>query len=121
MLVAGATYPDGDGHVEPYATASFGPNGGAQSVTSGPYPEGTAGGSYGTAEGSNEDHSLGNGKGQRGLDNDHTRATAAGKPPKKGVGDTSKDPFDTVPGVDGSPWKGPDPVYRRPGRTTQRP
>lgn len=115
-----AGYPDGDGHVEPYASENFREPSGGQSLKAGGYPEPTCGDGYGTAAG-DFDNSIPR-SGPRGDANDHTRATAAGKPPAKGSKDTSKDPFDVAVGTDGqSPWKRPDPVHRRPGSTTQRP
>lgn len=115
-----ASYPDGDGHIEPYAGFAYTEPDGSQSLKAGAYPMPTAGDGYGTQDDPADDHSMIPGK-VHGLPGDHERATGASTRRSTDKGAT-KDPFDTVPGVDGkSPWRKPDPVYRRGSGTTQRP
>lgn len=111
---------EGDGHIKPYAFEPFSVPGGPQVLAENGPETDLAG--YGTAEGTNEDHRMSYAEDLLPrFANDATRASNAGKPDVSG-GETECDPFDTVPGMDGqSPWTRPDPVYRRPGSTTQRP
>jgi hypothetical protein len=117
-----ASYPDGDGHIEPYAGFSYREPDGSQSLKAGGHPMPTAGDGYGTQDDPADDHSLSYGHAMRPtFAGDHERATAARTRRSEDKGDT-KDPFDTVGGVPGSgPWRKPDPVYRRGSGTTQRP
>lgn len=119
-------YADGDGMIDPYAGFGYTEPDGSQMLKKTPdHPtpnENLTG--YGTQDDSADffDHELNYGHAMRPtFANDHTRATAAGKPDVEG-GEDSCDPFDTVPGLGGSPWQpGRSPVKRRPGSTTQRP